>query len=233
VSRLPIASDPCDGCVADCCRAFTVVLDGWDAYRIGRDLGVPLETFVELEAAPAPDENHQFVLDATTPPGERRYHRMVLLRVPDERLPRRCVFLVSSAGAGRCGIYASRPSLCRAYPALVVDGALQLTRCEHCPPGAWSLDTLDAPLYRARYLDAQRQRLIHYALVDGWNERVILRQEARTPGELFAHLGQVCEALERRGPAWLASPAPGQAPAEQAVRQALYEVLVELGWLDE
>jgi Fe-S-cluster containining protein len=233
VSRLPVVSSPCDGCVADCCRAFTVVLHAWDAYRIARDLGVPLERFVELQGAPAPDENHQLVLDATAPPGERLYHRMVLLRVPDERLSRRCVFLDSSSGAGRCGIYPSRPGMCRAYPALVIDGALRLARCEHCPPGAWSLETLDGPLYRARYLEARRQLLIHYALVDGWNERVIVRREKRAPAELFAHLAEVCGALERRKVAWLAEPAsdPEGRLDEEAVRQELYEVLVGMGWL--
>jgi hypothetical protein len=159
---------------------------------------------------------------------------MVLLRVPDERLSRRCVFLSASGGVGRCGIYASRPGLCRAYPALVVDGALQLARCEHCPPGAWSLETMDVPLYRARFRDALAQRLVHYALVDGWNERVLLRGEARAPGELFAYLAAVYGALERRRPAWLTGLAPGHEDRsmEAEVRQELYEVLVELGWLD-
>ncbi len=215
----PVAVDPCDGCAADCCRGFHLVIHGWDAYRIGRDLHLPLERFVALEGAPTPGPNYQLILDANAP--ARFYHRLELRRDSGA-----CVFLMNAGGIGRCGIYASRPTVCRAYP-LLDAGTLELTKREYCPPGAW--DQIDEPLYVARYRFGQRQRQIHDVVGDGWNERVLLGSESRSPTELFAYLMESYAELERAQPRWF-----DDAPlvlAEEEMRAGVVDALGRTGWL--
>jgi Fe-S-cluster containining protein len=210
-------ADPCDGCAADCCRGLAIVIHGWDAWRIARDLRLPMESFVAVEPADAPDPNYQLVLDAQA--SRRAYHRLALKRESG------CVFLVSAGGLGRCGIYASRPSACRAYPALADGDLLQLTRREFCPPGAW--DHIDEPVYRARYAFGQRQRLIHDAVTDGWNERVLLKRETRSAPELLRFIGDVYTVLARHAD-WFSDGPPLD---EEAVRDQVARALGEIGWL--
>ena len=210
----------CDGCAADCCRKFDVVVSGWDVYRLGRDLELPLDRFVALDGAGAPDESHQLVLDAAAP--DRRYHRLQL-----KKRAGACTFLVDAGGIGRCGVYASRPAACRAYPAASSEEPLQLTRREHCPPGAW--DGLDAALYRGRYQFGQRQRAIFDVVTDGWHERVLRRSESRAPEELFAWLVATYRTLERAAPAWF-----DDKPLlleEDEVVGVVRETLCSSGWL--
>jgi Fe-S-cluster containining protein len=187
--------NPCDGCAADCCRGYEVVLFGWDAVRIAR--ARPFDEFVTLAGAPEPDVNHQLLLDATLPIGQRSYHQLELRRVPDARLPLRCTFLVEN----RCSIYETRPCACRAYPVQFTDGLLTLRRRDYCPPGAW--DTFDEAAFRAHNLFAHRQWRIHDAVTDGWNERVILGRERRTAAELFDYFVATYDALELAHPSWL------------------------------
>jgi Fe-S-cluster containining protein len=210
----------CDGCAADCCRRFDVVVSGWDVYRLGRDLRLPLDRFIVLDAADAPDQSHQIVLDtaATT----HRYHRLQLAKRDGA-----CTFLVDAGGIGRCGVYASRPAACRAYPAASSSEPLQLTRREHCPPGAW--DDIDAALYRGHYEFGQRQREIFDVVTDGWNERVLVRRESRTPAELFAWLAETYAALERKAPSWFDD--TPVAMTEEEVRSLVGETLRASGWL--
>jgi Fe-S-cluster containining protein len=210
----------CDGCAADCCRHFDLVVSGWDAYRLGRDLSLPLDRFVALDGADAPDENHQLVLDAAA--SAHRYHRLQLKKSAGA-----CTFLVDAGGIGRCGVYPSRPAACRAYPAASSTEPLQLTRREHCPPGAW--DQIDAALYRGFYQFGQRQRLIFDVVTDGWNERVLVRRESRAPAELLAWLVDAYGALERAAPAWF-DEAP-LALVEEEVRARVLTTLQASGWL--
>jgi Fe-S-cluster containining protein len=194
------------------------VIHGWDLYRIARDLQLPAESFAELQSADRPDPNYQWVLKA----GEQRYHRIVL-RKPDGG----CVFLLSNGGIGRCGIYASRPGACRAYPAIDDGAPLQLAKREHCPPGAW--EGLDDHRFRAHFSFGLRQRLIHDVLGDGWNERVLIRRESRAPHELFGYLIDAYTSLERAVPRWFADDPIDL--GEDELRRVISAQLEELGWL--
>jgi Fe-S-cluster containining protein len=215
--------DPCDGCAADCCRRFDVVIQGWDAWRIARDLRLPLAAFLAVEAAPAPDLDHQLVLDGAA--ASHSYHRLALKKSAGA-----CVFLLSAGGVGRCGIYGSRPSACRAYPALSDrprGELLQLTKREYCPPGAW--DAIDRPLYAERFRFGLRQRWIHDVVGDGWNERVLRRRESRSVDDLLRFVTEVYDLLVARQPAWFAE-APLAVDADE-IRARVAELLTAIGWL--
>jgi Fe-S-cluster containining protein len=214
--------NPCQGCAADCCRHFQVVVLGWDVYRLSRDLGLPPESFIELQGAAEPDRSHQLVLDVEA--RERRYHRLALKK---ERGG--CVFLLSLDGKGRCGVYHSRPQACRTYPALIGDSdLLTLTKREHCPPGAW--DDLDEAVYRPRYRTGQKQRAIFEVVGDGWNERVLRRRERRSPSELLTFLMSTYGALEATRPEWFDDARPEEV-AEEELREQVNSLLVQNGWL--
>jgi Fe-S-cluster containining protein len=211
---------PCDRCAADCCRRFDVVIHGWDAYRIARDLALPMESFVSLEGAAEPDAMHQLVLDSTAK--EDRYRRLVLSKRDGG-----CVFLLSLAGVGRCGIYASRPSACQSYPATFDGDLLQLAPREYCPEGAFA--DLDAARFSGYYRFGQRQRAIHDVLTDGWNERVLLQRERRTPAELFQYLMESYSRLEARAPEWFRQ--ERVILSEDEIREAVAQVLGDMSWL--
>jgi Fe-S-cluster containining protein len=209
---------PCEGCAADCCRHFQVVVLGWDVYRLARDLQLPPESFIELQGADQPDISHQLVLDVEA--RERRYHRLALKK---ERGG--CVFLLSLDGRGRCGVYASRPDACRSYPALFDEDLLKLAKREHCPPGAW--EDLDEAAYRPRYQAGQKQRAIFDVVCDGWNERVLRRRERRSGSELLGFLMTTYAALEAQKPSWFdASPLD-----EDDIREGVGSLLEASGWL--
>jgi Fe-S-cluster containining protein len=210
----------CSSCAADCCRHLKVVLHGWDAFRIARDLALPMEDFVALEGAAEPDAAHQLVLDCTA--REDRYRRLVL-RKNDAG----CLFLLSLGGIGRCGIYPCRPSACQSYPATFDGELLQLTAREYCPEGAWA--EIDQPRFRGFYRYGQRQRSIHDVVTDGWNERVLTRRERRTPRELFAYLTDTYARLVAGAPEWF-----GEQPLaleEEEIRERVAQILEETSWL--
>ena len=204
--------------------ASTSSSTGWDAYRIARDLALPMESFVELQGAAEPDAAHQLVLDSAAT--SDRYRRATLLKRDGA-----CPFLMSIGspigGVGRCGIYPIRPSPCRAYPATFDDELLQLAPREYCPPGAW--DQLDQPRFRGYYRFGQRQRAIHDVLGDGWNERVLKRRERHSPSDLYAYWMDSYGRLEKRVPEWFGD--PPLVLSEDEVREVVSTVLEEMSWL--
>jgi Fe-S-cluster containining protein len=233
MQSLPVVgTSPCDACISTCCRGFNLVIQGFDAYRLGRNLKLPLADFVELRWTETPDEDHRIVLDAREE--QRGYYRMLLLRVPDKQgdMESRCVFLITVGTRGRCGVYASRPTMCAAYPSHFSNGLVGSNGGKYCPPGAWNIESMDVPLFHARHLFKRRQQIIYDRLVDGWNARVLGGNERRSSAEFYKFLVFVYSELERRQPAWFVELKPGEADGvERDVLCAEVEhALADLGW---
>lgn len=133
-------SSMCDTCHAGCCRAYHLFITVFDAIRISRDLGLPMAEFVTL--VPQNAEGAKRLGDIHRPirfsdPGfEDTYFYLALKRVESRLIPNtlKCYFLqewqraepLASRGdhpgakvTGRCGIYGSRPLMCRAYPSFL------------------------------------------------------------------------------------------------------------------
>ena len=59
---MPHTDSPCDHCAAPCCRHYTVVLSGLDAYRMAVALKVPPEDFCELRWTEKTEGHYQILL---------------------------------------------------------------------------------------------------------------------------------------------------------------------------
>lgn len=127
----------CDTCHAGCCRAYNLLITAYDALVISQDLGLPIAEFVTFLATRG--EQTKLAGGKNTPilfsdPGYEEIRFFVTLKrvesllVPDTV---KCYFLQewnrqepvlargSHPGAriiGRCGIYGSRPLMCKTYP---------------------------------------------------------------------------------------------------------------------
>lgn len=216
-------STPCDDCVAGCCREYYILPSGHDVVRIAESLALPLASFVTLRARP--QESGAFRILLADAQGQLLYHRMELSKIaePGEGYSARCVFLLTVAGRGRCGIYGVRPALCAAYPTSMRDGALTLAGARpYCPKGAWRLGDLDVPAHRLTHAVIDTQTIISSAVIDAWNQQVQLQNDvaARQAGAFFAFLHRAYNLLREREPALFADAASPLAPTEITRRTA-------------
>lgn len=228
---MPHTDSPCDHCAAPCCRHYTVVLSGLDAYRMAVALKVPPEDFCELRWTEKNEGHYQILLSGAAD-APRRYHRLVLRKVPDPdpRYEGRCVFLFSVGERGRCGAYDVRPASCALYPTSHRAGVIGLDGgTQYCPPGAWQISGLDVPLLRLQHQHRDLQRTLWDAVVRGWNERLLQDGLTADDRQFYAFVMNVYRALGERAPALLSD---GEAPAAEAqgALALLDRALRELGW---
>lgn len=191
------SQSPCDHCAAPCCRRYSVVLLGREAFHLAAHLKVPLDEFCELRWTERRDGHYRIVLDGT-PGAAPRFHRLVLRKAPDPepRYESRCVFLLSIGERGRCGVYDLRPSACALYPTSLRDGLLGLEGGgRYCPEGAWQLPILDAPRLRAAHLQREAERRLWDGVVDGWNERVVAERLVADAPRFHAFVWNVYQEL--------------------------------------
>jgi Fe-S-cluster containining protein len=211
-TRLPVVSDaapnanPCEGCIAGCCRGFSLPIQGWDIYRIWRDLEEPVSLFAELRWVEEPEADYRIRLSARAT--ERRHYRLVLLRVDEEVVPfhRRCFFLEPGGTRGRCTAYHSRPTMCRVYPATLDAAEVSVADGRFCATGSWSLAAIDVPSHRSLLLFQRRQRVLHDRVVDAWNARVLASEQAKAAEEFYDFVIDVYRQLERAQPGWFEAP---------------------------
>lgn len=208
---VPAATSPCDGCISGCCRGLNLVIDAFDAWRLGRDTGRALPEFADLRWTDDPDEDYRVVLDGRPAEEAPRRYRLLLRREvdPEGVFERRCVFLVTEGGQGRCGVYASRPSMCRTYPTWLTTEGLRSEAGDFCPPGSWALETVDAPALELVIRFKRRQRLVSWRLMDRWTEMVLRNRERRSQQEFLAYVVIVLDLLEETVPAWFLPAAAG------------------------
>ena len=84
-----------------------------------------------------------------------------------------CIFLVDLAnGSGRCGIYASRPGTCRAYPMSIKRYEVELHENNICTPGSWSQEEIARPSWRAAVKQNYMEFDIYSEVAKRWNARV-------------------------------------------------------------
>lgn len=232
---MPPHPQPCDHCAAPCCRRYTVVLSGWDAFRIAATLKLPLREFCELRWTEQPDANYRILLSGRAEEGaEPRFHRLVLRRVPDPdpQYEGRCVFLVSIGAVGRCGVFPVRPSACAIYPTTLRAGLLGADGGgRYCPPGAWQ-GGLDVPAFRLAHRRRARERLVWEALVDGWNQRVVHDRDAASDQVFYDFVMNAYGALGEAHPALLRDPESiAEMPDEPAaIEAAVDRALRDLGF---
>jgi Fe-S-cluster containining protein len=196
----------CDSCHAGCCRSFAVPLCGADIVRIQRDLGVPFWDFVCRWADPqgliagryAP---HFYFADEPETP-----FVICLLHRESELHPEtsKCRFLMegppeegSPEGRARCGIYHSRPSACRAFPARLNHDGTQV-QIESIPargregsnplyqlcPRPWEPEDFNTVKTVQDLVVARDEMAFFHRLAERWNLK-------RHPWELFPDFLQI------------------------------------------
>ncbi len=185
-------SSPCGACRKRCCTQYTVSINGYDAWVIGRGLHLPLESF--LVYFPVTEQNERgFLLE---PEGSR--YEIALDKVGQYQKENPCVFWVElENGGGRCGIYAYRPMVCQTYPAYQRQDMVVLRDDVLCPEGAWNLVGMDLPVFRRRLSRFRMEQDIYAYVVAGWNTAV--GREGRTFDirEYYAALMSIYESLNR------------------------------------
>lgn len=128
----------CVKCHAGCCRSLMLMITGYDALRIARDLALPPESFTQFvplgESQAEAMRGSWALIRFADSSGPLKDHVLTLKKVPSTLMPTttRCTFLQEwpraqpdessqhpgGRVAARCGIYGSRPIMCRTYPAL-------------------------------------------------------------------------------------------------------------------
>jgi Fe-S-cluster containining protein len=140
------ATSPCARCTEGCCREYLVTVTGLDVFRIARGLGLaPLQFAVIVPRV------REYVEGFRLGAGDERFQLAL-----DKQHDGWCVFWMAfGETAGRCGIYAHRPQVCRTYPATLVDGEVARRDDVLCPTGSWGPGSvLASPAWRRR---AERQ----------------------------------------------------------------------------
>jgi Fe-S-cluster containining protein len=160
-----------------------VPLTGDDVWRLVRLLRVPLRCFVLPIVAPGPGPG-RFLLAAAGP-----FWQLQLARTAGEQGS--CQFLVDfSGGYRRCGVYAARPAVCRAYPVgRHATAGLRPVAGRVCPQGAFERDDWTAGLdWPARLDELTAELELERLAVEDWNSRVagLAPGEEATPDHFLA-----------------------------------------------
>jgi Fe-S-cluster containining protein len=190
----PIVS-PCIGCDARCCRAYTVVVTGTDAFRIARGTGLAMLRFLAYRTQPVPTSTG-FLLQRAGPT-----HDLILKTAPADGGQEPCIFLGDDHGGGRCRIYPLRPDACRRFPAAHGPEGIQVRRNTVCPAGAWTDHPMDRLSWRVALAREQRHAELYSDVVADWNARVDAGAAGSPPTieRYLHHLFEVYEHLSPRG----------------------------------
>lgn len=185
-------SGPCASCRKACCANYTVSINGYDAWVIGKGLHLPLESFAIY--FPVAEQNDSgFILE----PGGSRYE-IALDKMGQYRKGNFCVFWVElSNGGGRCGIYPYRPMVCQTYPAYQQQEMVVLRDDVLCPEGVWNLVGMDLPVFRQRLSRFRMDQGIYTCIVSQWNDAVERAGRTFTIREYYTAIMNVYESINR------------------------------------
>jgi len=185
-------SGPCASCRKRCCTNYTVSVNGYDAWVIGKGLHLPLESF--LIYFPVTEQNDRGFLLA--PDGQR--YEIALDKVGQYRKGNPCVFWVELMnGGGRCGIYPYRPMVCQTYPTYQQQEMVVLRDDVLCPEGAWNLVGMDLPVFRQRLSRFRMEQDIYAYFVAGWNGALERNRRPLTIRDYYTALMNVYEKVNR------------------------------------
>jgi Fe-S-cluster containining protein len=158
---------PCSACtVRGCCHSYTVLITGYDAWKIARGLDLPPTLF--LDALPQQTtDGYGFRLNAT----ERTYE-IALKKQPGDTQESACLFWVEIGNLGRCGIYDFRPLVCQTYPTRWANNRLEMLDQVLCQEGVWTAGQLEASGLKTPLLNLPVEYDIYRLAVAQWNQNI-------------------------------------------------------------
>lgn len=157
---------PCATCGA-CCRSYVVPLYGYDVWLLSSRQRLSPEQFV-VACPQAEPQLDGFRLDAAGPT-----FGLALDKKGDFDVMNSCVFLMElGEGHARCGVYADRPVVCRAYPMSIWHLEVSQMKDSLCPPGSWPQTEVKRPAWRAALQHLYMQADIYHEIVARWNAYV-------------------------------------------------------------
>ncbi len=159
--------DPCSTCGA-CCRGYYVPVTGFDLWRICRARGLDPGDFV-VAFGQQPGAAFGFRLRQ-----DGECYELALEKRGRFRLGQPCIFLEELPdGVSRCGIYAQRPGVCRAYPIRPNPAGVMVFRTNAlCPSGAWPEDEPQQPHWRELWQSVSNDFDRYGQIVQAWNAQV-------------------------------------------------------------
>ena len=157
---------PCATCGA-CCRSYLVPVCGQDVWRIATSQRLDPEAFLFAcpQDAPAPD-GFRLRHDGPT-------HGLALDKQGPLRATQPCVFLLRLGGGhDRCGVYADRPVVCRAYPMSAWGERVAQRDDALCPSDAWTAADVSLPAWGVALQRLRMQFDVYHEVVARWNAHV-------------------------------------------------------------
>lgn len=234
----------CDTCHAGCCRGYNLLITGYDALLMSRQLSLPLGEFCTLmgfrvEQAKRFENSYVPIRLADRGCEEKRYF-LALKRIESQLVPGtvRCYFLnewkreypatereghPGKEVVARCSIYGSRPMMCRTYPtSLHRDVALgyvstprPIDLADKNPVYQLCPEKWTATDFSADPTAAVHNLAIHRYEQDFYNQAIAeFNKKPRTLAEFFPFLARIYENRFRTAPELVARP-PVAAPAQE------------------
>ena len=192
----PKSKSGCDTCTtSSCCVVFDPELTGADVLRLVDGVGLEPSDIAELKPTrkdqAGPDAIHLGDLCAW----DLRLRRTAALAgAQGPGGPRRCGFLVDLTHpdlppASRCGVYATRPLVCRLFPSdLTAFGVMVATPEAICPPQAWSQERADLATLHQLHLISRVERERFRAFLIVWNRVAEALSETPHEGRVAAFM---------------------------------------------
>lgn len=160
------SQNPCATCGA-CCRSYIVPVCGHDIWSICTRQRLNPEAF--LVAWPQKDAGR----DSFRLERDGQAYALALDKQGRFHLNQPCVFLMNLAGGNaRCGVYADRPVVCKAYPMSMHRGGVVQREDSLCPADAWPPAVVGRPSWRKALQRLHMQFDIYYEVIARWNARV-------------------------------------------------------------
>jgi len=129
---------------------------------------LPPQVFTRYAEAPASAEDG-FALDASG----KHYWTALAKRDTEEQPPGTCCFLLRPPnGHAHCALGDLRPTVCKSFPSILINGVLCIGDYSGCTCRAWALAHVDIGQETALAQILARERAEYREIVHRWNRRV-------------------------------------------------------------
>ncbi len=162
-----ITAPPCGTC-GSCCRELLVPVNGYDIWRISRQLNLqPKEYVVALSRKKNQEGGIKLNTDGDSV-------SLALAKKKEMRPGNSCVFLLElKNNESSCAIYSNRPSTCRVYPMVYRKEILTIHTEALCPETDWLKNQEMEKTSKEEIERSNLQERLYLYVVESWNRRFL------------------------------------------------------------